>query len=70
VPDVLIVQAWRLPSWGPDGYSIAEFQPVEQGSATKIIFNHKGFPVGQAQHLAAGWKENYWEPLEKYLAHE
>ena len=23
---------------------------------------------GQGEHLAAGWKANYWEPLEKFLA--
>ena len=27
------------------------------------------FPMaGQREHLAAGWKANYWEPLEKFLA--
>jgi hypothetical protein len=41
---------------------------VEQGSGTKIVFDHRGFPEGQAQHLADGWNANYWEPLEKYLS--
>ena len=63
-----IVQAWRAGSWDPGHYSIAKFELVEQGSGTKIVFDHTGFPNGQAEHLAAGWKGNYWEPLEKFLA--
>jgi len=62
-----IVQAWRVADWGPGVYSIAKFELAEQGSGTKIIFDHTGFPTGQGEHLAAGWKANYWEPLEKFL---
>jgi activator of HSP90 ATPase len=68
VPDTRIVQAWRVVDWDPGVYSIARFELVEQGSGTKIVFDHTGFPNGQAQHLAEGWKSNYWEPLEKYLS--
>ena len=68
VPNERIVQAWRVPVWGAGLYSIAKFELVEQGSDTKIVFDHTGFPVGQAQHLAEGWKSNYWEPLAKFLA--
>ena len=68
VPSERIVQAWRAASWGPGQYSIARFELVEQGSGTKVVFDHTGFPQGQAQHLAEGWKGNYWEPLEKYFA--
>ena len=49
-------------------YSIARFELVERDPGTKLIFDHTGFPVGQAQSLADGWHENYWAPLEKYLA--
>ena len=62
-----VVQAWRAGSWGPGIFSIARFGFTEQGGGTKLVFDHTGFPEGQAQHLAEGWKENYWEPLEKYL---
>lgn len=68
VPNERIVQAWRVASWGPGQYSIARFELVEQGSGIKVVFDHTGFPQGQAQHLAEGWKVNYWEPLEKYFA--
>jgi hypothetical protein len=41
---------------------------VEQGSGTKIVFDHTGFPKGKAEDLASGWKAHYWEPLAKLLA--
>lgn len=68
VPNERIVQAWRVGSWEPGAYSIVKFELTEQGSGTKIVFDHTGFPKGLGQHLAAGWKANYWEPLEKFLA--
>jgi uncharacterized protein YndB with AHSA1/START domain len=67
VPNQRIVQAWRAGGWDPGIYSIVRFELTEQGSGTKIVFDHTGFPEGKAQHLADGWKGNYWEPLEKYL---
>jgi uncharacterized protein YndB with AHSA1/START domain len=67
VPNERLVQAWRPASWSPGIYSIARFEFIEQGSVTKLVFNHTGFPDGQGQHLAEGWKSNYWSPLEKYL---
>ena len=63
-----IVQAWRVTSWPPGIYSVARFELEHQESATKLEFDHIGFPVGTAEHLAAGWRGNYWEPLERFLA--
>ena len=68
MPDERIVQAWRAGSWGAGLYSIARFELKEEGAGTKIVFDHRGFPDGTAQHLAQGWHGNYWEPLAKYLA--
>jgi activator of HSP90 ATPase len=67
VPSVRIVQAWRAGGWAPGVYSIAKFELVEQGLGTKIVFDHTGFPKGDGEHLASGWKEHYWEPLEKFF---
>jgi len=67
VPNERIVQAWRVADWDPGIYSIVKFELTKQGSDTKIVFDHTGFPRGKGQHLADGWKANYWEPLEKYL---
>jgi activator of HSP90 ATPase len=68
VPNERIVQAWRTGGWAPGVYSIAKFELVEQGAGTKIVFDHTGFPKGEAEVLASGWKAHYWEPLEKLLA--
>jgi activator of HSP90 ATPase len=67
VPDERIVQAWRVANWSPGVYSIARFELAAQGSGAKLVFDHTGFPEGQGQHLADGWKSNYWQPLTKYL---
>gem|GEM_PF-450086 len=68
VPEKRIAQAWRASSWDPEAYSIARFELSPRGSGTKLEFEHTGFPQGDAEHLLAGWKGNYWEPLAKYLA--
>jgi uncharacterized protein YndB with AHSA1/START domain len=68
VPGERIVQAWRTVDWKPGVYSIAKFELAEQGSGTRLIFDHAAFPAGQGRHLAEGWRRNYWEPLGKYLA--
>ena len=68
VPSERIVQAWRVVGWNPGVYSIAKFELTEQSSETKLVFDHTGFPEGGGQHLADGWKANYWEPLAKSLA--
>lgn len=68
VPSERIVQAWRVADWHPGVYSIVKFELTEQGSGTKLVFDHTGFPEGKGEHLAEGWKANYWEPLGKYLS--
>jgi uncharacterized protein YndB with AHSA1/START domain len=68
VPNERVVQAWRAGSWPVGVYSIARFELVEQGSGTKIVFDHTGFPKGAAEELASGWKAHYWEPIGKMLA--
>ena len=68
VPGQRIVQAWRVVDWEPGVFSVVKFDLLEDGSGCKIIFDHTGFPKGQAEHLAEGWKGNYWEPLQKFLA--
>lgn len=67
VQNVRIVQVWRVVDWEPGVYSIAKFELQEHGSGTRIVFDHTGFPKGKGEHLAAGWKTHYWEPLEKLL---
>jgi activator of HSP90 ATPase len=68
VPDELIVQAWRSAGWGLGQYSIARFELKDHGEGSMILFDHGGFPNGEAQHLAAGWQANYWTPLARLLS--
>ena len=68
VPEQRIVQAWRAGDWAAGAYSIARFELLASGAGTRLVFDHTGFPTGQAEHLASGWKENYWAPLEQLLA--
>jgi len=62
-----VVQAWRPADWAPGVYSIARFELLDDSAGTRLVFDHTGFPRGQADHLATGWKANYWEPLAKVL---
>jgi len=68
VANELVVQAWRVGNWNRGVYSIASFQLHEQGTDTRIVFDHAGFPLGAAGHLALGWQRNYWDPLRRLLA--
>lgn len=68
VPGLRIVQAWRGRDWNEGTYSIAKFDFQQQGDETLLIFDHVGFPEEHQEHLATGWYQNYWEPLEKYFA--
>jgi activator of HSP90 ATPase len=69
VPNQRIVQAWRAGNWEAGVYSIVKFELKEQDAGTKLLLDHVGFPEGSADHLEAGWKANYLEPLKKYLAY-
>ena len=70
VPHQRIVQAWHEKEWAAGVYSIARFELHEAGTGTKLIFDHTGFPAGAGDHLAIGWKINYWEPLAKFLGEQ
>jgi len=68
VPEERIVQAWRVATWEAGVYSIARFVLSDEAGSTRLVFEHTGFPNGQGEHLASGWKGNYWGPMEKILA--
>ena len=67
IPNQRIVQAWRVVTWPEGAYSIARFELKAQGSGTRLVFDHIGFPEGLHDHLAEGWDENYWSLLKKYF---
>jgi activator of HSP90 ATPase len=67
-PNELVVQAWRVGSWDRGLYSIVRFELTAAPGGTKLVFDHTGFPKGDAEHLAEGWRAHYWEPMRKVLA--
>jgi len=52
----------------PGVYSIAKFDLVEQGSGTKLVFDHTGFPRGVAKNWRRAGKRTIGRPMEKLLA--
>jgi activator of HSP90 ATPase len=58
-----VVQAWRAKTWPEGLYSIVRFELAPQGSGTKLVFDHDGFPSEMQDHLAQGWQVNYWDKL-------
>jgi uncharacterized protein YndB with AHSA1/START domain len=67
VPGERVVQAWRVKLWEPGAYSMVRFELRPEGTGTRVVLDHAGFPEGQAEHLDKGWYANYWEPLRKIL---
>lgn len=62
-----IVQAWRIGDWDEGVYSIVRIELREQGSQTRLVMDHSGFPEGTGEHLEGGWHKMYWDPLRKFL---
>lgn len=65
VPNKRIVQAWRPVTWPEGVYSIVRFELKPQGSGTRLVFDHVGFPEGMHDSLAKGWEHHYWTLLRK-----
>jgi activator of HSP90 ATPase len=68
LPAERLVQAWRAGSWKPGAFSIAIFSFVKEGTKTKLLFDHRGFPDGAGASLAQGWHVHYWSPLTAFLS--
>jgi uncharacterized protein YndB with AHSA1/START domain len=69
VPGKKIVQTWR-PSedgWPEDYFSKVTFVLTPVAGGTRLSFTHSGVVAEHAGHLSSGWKESYWDPLERYL---
>lgn len=70
VPGKRIEQAWRPSeeSWPKAHYSKVVFALAPTADGTRLTFTHSKVPVDHVEHLSAGWKESYWDPLRAYLA--
>jgi activator of HSP90 ATPase len=67
LPDLRIVEAWRVVDWPAGVYSIARFDLSADGAGTHVIFEHVGFPDGLKEHLSIGWQQHYWDAMTKYF---
>jgi len=67
VPNVRIVQAWRPTHWDAGIYSIVKFEFREAAPQTRLVLDHMGFPVAEADALDSGWKGHYLNPMAKFL---
>ncbi len=67
MPDQRIVEAWRVVDWPAGVYSIARFDLSTEGTGTRVIFEHVGFPEGLKEHLSEGWQQHYWDAMTKYF---
>jgi activator of HSP90 ATPase len=66
--DKRVVQEWTTTDW-IEGYPASKleltFKAVAEG--TKITMIHSDVPKEQADEIAEGWNEFYWNPLKKYF---
>lgn len=68
VPNERIVQAWRVASWPQGIYSIVSYGFTGDGTSAEISLTHSGLPEEEVGHIAQGWHNMYWEPMDKYFA--
>jgi activator of HSP90 ATPase len=49
-------------------YSIIKFEltPIADHQ-TRLTFDQCGYPQEHQDHLATGWQDRYWTPIEQYL---
>jgi len=70
VKDKRIVQEWRAeePGWPDNYFSRVTFELAAVKGGTKLTFTHAGVPTANAKSIADGWREYYWEPLQRTFA--
>ncbi|MGF1762687.1 SRPBCC domain-containing protein [Aliivibrio kagoshimensis] len=68
VADNYLVQAWRAGTWDSNVFSIVKIELIAVSEQeTRLLFEHKGYPEDQKEHLCIGWHERYWKPMTKYV---
>jgi uncharacterized protein YndB with AHSA1/START domain len=63
-----IVQEWTTTEW-PEGYppSRLEIRLSKSKGGTELSMVHSLVPEEQADDYAEGWKEHYWNKLQKHF---
>jgi activator of HSP90 ATPase len=64
-----VVQEWTTTDWpkgSPPSKLELTFRKVSEG--TEILMVHSNVPKVQADEIAEGWTEFYWNPLKEYFS--
>jgi activator of HSP90 ATPase len=67
IPDKKIVQKWRGKDWEKDVWSKVTFVLNEKESKTELSLKHEDIPDDKVNSVDKGWREHYWDKIEKIL---
>ncbi len=67
-PGRLVVQAWRSQGWPEGVYSIVRFELQPEGKGTRVTFDQAGYPDADHGMLDGGWRQMYWDPMNRMLS--
>ena len=67
-PGVRIVRAWRVKRFPEGIFSMASLvlSPTV-GGGTALVLTHRGVPKELIPEIERSWKEDYWDPIKRYL---
>ena len=68
-PGKRIVQSWRTTNFladHKDSTIEVTFENAEKGTLLKLV--HADVPDGQTSYEQGGWREHYFQPMQKYFA--
>lgn len=68
-PGKLIVQEWKADEmdWPEGHHSVVRFEMAPKGKGTQLTFVQKGIPSDVYEDISNGWKEYYWDAINKYI---
>lgn len=59
-----IVMRWRLKSYPPGHYSVAQLTLSDKGDATELKLRQTGVPEGEFEQTEMGWRRHYFEAMK------
>jgi activator of HSP90 ATPase len=69
IPDKKIVQKWRGKDWKEGEWSKVIYELKEVEGGCEIVLTHE-LPDEHYESCSNGWKEHYWDKMEKYFQEE
>lgn len=68
IPDEKIVQTWRASDWPESEMSKVTFELRDKDGRCELNFSQSGVPRDFVEDIRQGWKDNYWDLMQKYLS--